>query len=129
MIESGDGRAALRDEIASFYRGFGQPEALLAAFRSAALLVPITADGRLSTTPYGGVEWVCGFTGEPDFARYVLARGLGVQENHRYHTIFGADLADWAERRAGVPTGVLVDIAGAAPMAFPPDIAEEADEQ
>ncbi|MFC8527210.1 hypothetical protein [Nocardia sp. NPDC057227] len=128
MTESGDGRSALRDEIAAFYRGFGQPGALLAAFRSAALLVPITADGRLSTTRYGGVEWVCGFTGEHDFARYVLARGLGVDGNHRYHTVFGADLADWAERRAGAPTGVLVDIAGAAPMAFPPEIAEGEDE-
>lgn len=129
MTISGDGRAGLRAEIASFYRGFGQPDALLTAFRSAALLVPITGDDRLLTTRFGGVEWVCGFTGEHDYARYVLARGLDADTDYRYRTIFGAHLADWAGRRTATPTGVLVDIAGAAPMAFPPQIANSEDDR
>ncbi|MCC3330932.1 SseB family protein [Nocardia abscessus] len=123
------GRDALRGEIAAFYGGFGQPEALLAAFRSAALLVPVSADDRVQVSQVGGIDWLCAFTSVTEYARYVMARGRmidgGIEPDrqYRYHSLLGSRLLAYAESR-DQPTGVAVDVVGSAPMAFPPDVTE-----
>ncbi|WP_067651601.1 hypothetical protein [Nocardia harenae] len=127
MAESGGGCTALRAEIASFYSGFGEANSLMSAFRSAALLIPITADDQLVTSRFGGIDWVCAFTSEHEYARYVLSRGYDDATTYRYHTLLGGRVADWFDSRAAHPTGVVVDIAGTAPMAFPPEIQEGAE--
>ncbi|MGK8524392.1 hypothetical protein ACRS6B_23835 [Nocardia asteroides] len=124
-----DGRDALRGEIAAFYSGFGQPEALRSAFRHAALLVPVTDDDRVYVSHLGGIDWLCAFTSLEEYARYTKARAdrtngdIAADREYRYHTLRGWRLLDYAESR-DKPTGVAVDVVGSAPMAFPPDVAD-----
>ncbi|MFI6217711.1 SseB family protein [Nocardia brasiliensis] len=124
-----DGRGILRGEIAAFYAGFGQAEALQAAFRQAALFVPVTDDERVCTSQVGGVDWLCAFTSIEEYARYMTARGYLAEEGieadreYRYHTLAGWRLLDYAES-CKQPTGIAVDIVGSAPMAFPPEVTE-----
>lgn len=127
-------RSALRAEIAAFYDGFGQPEALRATVRAAALYVPLTGGDRLATFRFRGIDWVCGFTSLEEYARFMVARaqrsGTGIRPGteYRYHTLYGWRLLDYAESQDEL-TGLTVDISGTAPMAFPPEraIAEGTD--
>lgn len=124
-----DGLAALRDEIRSYYAGFGQPVLLRTALREAALLVPVTDDDRVFLLRSGGLRWLCAFTTVEEYARYTMARetmtagGVVADRQYRYHTFRGARLVAYAERQED-PTGITVDIAGRAPMAFPPNVME-----
>ncbi|WP_194824801.1 hypothetical protein [Nocardia sp. XZ_19_231] len=126
-MSDGDGRDRLRAEIADFYAGFGQPAALLAAFRQAALLVPLTADDRVFFSPLGGVDWLCTFTSIEEYARFMVARGhlqdggVDLAREYRHHWLFGWRLQDYVEAR-DEPAGITIDIVGSAPMAFPPDV-------
>ncbi|WP_245745773.1 hypothetical protein [Nocardia altamirensis] len=125
-VPVGDGDSAeLRAEIAAFYQGFGQPGALLSAFRRSAVLVPLTEDDRVSTHRLGGIDWLYVFTTPEEYAAFVRAAGVQAGREYRYHSIFGRRLLDKFVHRQAEPTGVLVDIAGAAPMAFPPELEEE----
>lgn len=83
--------------------------AWLEAFRDTRVLVPRTADGWL-TADFGGVRWVLAFSGEPELARYALARGEGDRE-WAYERVLGAHLLDVAVPAAGVPCGVALDAA------------------
>ncbi|MFI6871563.1 hypothetical protein [Nocardia sp. NPDC050406] len=127
-MAEGDGRAALLAEIEAFYAGFGQAESLTAAFRDAALLVPVSDDRRILLSRYGGVAWVYGFTSEAEYARYIAARRAQPDASedppYRFHTLFGRRLVDWFAAHGDEPTGIVVNIAGAQPMAFPPDLSE-----
>ena len=123
MADEGD-PADLRSEVAAFYSGFGQPELLLAAFRRAALYVPLTEDDRVSTCAVGGVRWLCAFTDVAELAGWLSQRGVHPDGEYRYHTLLGWRLADYAGAQSD-PTGVLVDAAGAAPIAFPPAVDED----
>lgn len=124
-----DGLAVLRDEIGSYYAGFGQPTALRSALREAALLVPVTDDDRVFLVRSGGLGWVCAFTAVEEYARYMLARetmtagGIVPERQYRYHTFRGSRLLEYAAQQEE-PTGIAVDIAGRAPMAFPPEVTE-----
>ncbi|MEU4311421.1 SseB family protein [Nocardia sp. NPDC024068] len=124
-----DGLAVLRDEIRSYYAGFGQPASLRTALREAALLVPLTDDDRLFLLRSGGLRWLCAFTTIEEYARYTMARatmtegGVAADRQYRYHTFWGARLLAYTERQED-PTGIAVDIAGRAPMAFPPNVME-----
>jgi hypothetical protein len=118
----GNGIAALRAEISAFYAGFGDPGALRAAFRNAALLVPTTGDGRITGSEQDGVVWICAFTGPEEYARYLAARGtVGAEQEYPYHTLFGWRLTDHTAL-LDRPPGVAVDICGSAPMTFPPQL-------
>ncbi|WP_406272432.1 SseB family protein [Nocardia sp. NBC_00881] len=123
MAEFNSG-GALRAEIAAFYAGFGQPEVLQAAFRQAALLVPLVDDDRLYVSRVGGVDWICAFTGVEEYAQYMAARGVAGDQQYRYHSLLGSRLAQYAAGRSE-PTGVAVDITGSAPMAFPPQVSDD----
>lgn len=128
IVES-DGAAVLRDEIRSYYAGFGQPTALRSALQEAVLLVPVTEDDRVFRVRSGGLGWLCAFTAVEEYARYMLARetmtagGIVPDRQYRYHTFLGSRLLEYAERQEE-PTGITVDIAGRAPMAFPPGVTE-----
>lgn len=119
------GCSALLAEIDAFYQGFGQPGALTDAFRSAVLFVPLTDDDRVPTSKVEGIDWVCAFTSEHEYARYLVARGEG-GETRRYHTLFGWRIVDELIPMSARPTGVVVDIVGSSPMAFPPAVDEVA---
>ncbi|WP_433620942.1 SseB family protein [Nocardia sp. CA-120079] len=118
-----DGSHALRSEIAAFYAGFGQPEVLCAAFEQALLVVPLIDQDRVFTSRAGGIDWICAFTSVEAYARYMSARGVEPDQQYRYHTLLGSRLAEYAASRSE-PTGVAVDMAGTAPMAFPPNVSE-----
>ncbi|KQY37589.1 MULTISPECIES: SseB family protein [Nocardia] len=128
MMSDGDGRDRLRAEIAAFYAGFGQPAALLAAFRQAALLVPLTADDRVFFSQVGGVDWLCAFTSIEEYARFMVTRGhlqdngIDADREYRHHWLFGRRLQEYVDSRTE-PAGIAIDIVGSAPMAFPPDVA------
>jgi len=116
---------ALLAEMDAFRQGFGQPAQLTEALRSALLLVPLTDDGRLLTSTFGGLNWVCAFTGEQEYARYLLARDEQGGPC-RFHTVFGWRLLDVLVPTVPGPAGVVIDIAGATPMAFPPNVEDVA---
>ncbi|WP_327116947.1 hypothetical protein OHB12_06140 [Nocardia sp. NBC_01730] len=112
--------ALLRSEIAAFYAGFGQPEALRAAFSDAVVVVALTGDDRLLVSEFGRVDWLLAFTSVDEFAHYMTARGVAPGSEYRYHTLLGRRIVDEFTARCARPTGVAIDIAGVAPIAFPP---------
>ncbi|QKT11308.1 SseB family protein [Rhodococcus sp. W8901] len=107
-------------EIDAFYQGFGQPNALFDAFRRAPLLVPLTAENRVWSSEIRDLGWVPAFTSEREFARHALTRGERIEA--RYHTLFGWRIVEQVLPSFDRQTGVVVDVAGARPMAFPPDL-------
>ncbi|WP_280474554.1 hypothetical protein [Nocardia asiatica] len=120
-VQAVDGSCGvLRSEIAAFYAGFGQPNVLRTAFLDAVLVVGMSDDGRLVVSEFGGVDWVCAFTSVEEFARYMTARGVAQDRDYRYHTLLGRRIVEEFTPRCRRPTGVVIDVAGAAPMAFPP---------
>lgn len=134
------GCAELVAQVDAYYKGEGDPVALLGALRDATLLLPVLADGRVARRRFGGARWVCVFTGEDEFALYAAARRGGAKLG-RFDRVVGADLLDglagivgrerprgWragvlralvSGSRAGATVGIAVDIAGATPTAFP----------
>ncbi|MFC4128665.1 hypothetical protein [Nocardia rhizosphaerae] len=114
--------ARLRAEIDAFYAGFGAPGALMAAFESSALLVPLIGpEDRIFTLSSGGVAWVCAFTGVGEYAQFMSARGVDAGQEYRFHTFLGRRLRAFAQDQRD-PTGVAVDMLGSHPMAFPPEV-------
>ncbi|MGW0042559.1 SseB family protein [Rhodococcus sp. NPDC003348] len=120
MGEHDDGRTVLRAEIEAFRQGFGQPDLLTAALRAAVVLLPVTDDDRILISTVRGVDWVCAFTDEAEYTAYLHARREAASV--RYRALFGRRLLDEIVPALPRPTGVVIDAAGAAPMAFPPDL-------
>ncbi len=118
MVESG--RAVLRGEIEAFRQGFGHPRLLTAALRDAPVLLPVTGDDRILISTVRGVDWLCVFTDEAQYAAYRTARGDTASA--RYRTLPGRRILDDIVPALTRPTGVVVDAAGGSPMAFPPDV-------
>ncbi|WP_241565955.1 SseB family protein [Prescottella agglutinans] len=119
----GGGCADLVAEIDAFYQGFGQPDALLEAFRQARLLVPLTAENRVWSSEIRELGWLPVFTSEHELARHTLARGE--QTAARYHALFGWRIVEHVLPSFDRPTGVVVDAGGSRPMAFPPGLEPE----
>ncbi|APE38796.1 hypothetical protein BOX37_27955 [Nocardia mangyaensis] len=116
--------ARLRAEIAAFYAGFGVPGELAAAFEASALLVPLAGpEDRVFTLESGGAGWLCAFTSINEYAHFMAARGVVADQTYRFHTFLGKRLREFAAAQPE-PTGVAVDMLGAAPMAFPPELDE-----
>lgn len=99
---------ALVEQIAAYHERRGDPDALLAAFREALVLVPEVE------TEYGGLRWWHAFTGERELARWAAARGEGGRE-WSYVRSRGERLLTAIEGR---PAGIMVDAAGERPMSF-----------
>ena len=98
----------LVEQIVAYHERRGDPEARLAAFRGALVLVPAVR------TEYGGLEWWHAFTDEVELARYAQARGEEDRE-WEYVTTRGERLLTAIEGR---PAAIMVDAAGDRPMAF-----------
>lgn len=114
----------LVSEIAAFYAGFGQSAELFAALRSSTVVVPLIDEDQILHLHLGGLEWVCAFTGIPEWAQFTAARGVDSDREYRFHTMRGGRLWDYAAARER-PTGVAVDVLGSAPMMFPPTVADD----
>ncbi|MGN2638311.1 hypothetical protein ACTD5D_19375 [Nocardia takedensis] len=115
----------LRAEIAAFYSGFGVGGELVEALESSVLLVPLTEPGdRVFTVESGGVAWLCAFTGVIEYGRFMVARGVVDEQVYRFHTFVGRRLREFAAAQPD-PTGVAVDMLGARPMSFPPEVSDE----
>ncbi|MFD4468320.1 SseB family protein [Rhodococcus sp. NPDC058505] len=121
MGDSADGCARWRAEVEAFRQGFGHPGQLTAALRDAPVLLPVTPDDRLLISTVRGVDWLCVFTGEAQYAAYLDARGAAAFA--RYRALPGGRVLDEIAAALPRPTGVVVDAAGPTPMAFPPDTA------
>ncbi|MVU78265.1 hypothetical protein GPX89_13550 [Nocardia sp. ET3-3] len=119
--------AVLRSEIAAFYAGFGQPDLLRRAYDDAVLVIPLAEGDDVYTSRVLGIDWICAFTSIEEYARYMVARGVLEDQEYRYQRLLGARLTAWAAARPE-PTGVSVDCVGTQPVAFPPELADEAEE-
>ncbi|MFJ1752746.1 hypothetical protein [Kitasatospora sp. NPDC088134] len=111
--------AGLVHQLRMTHAGVGDPELLLAAFRSALLYLPQDGRGTVWAGDQGGIRWVHAFTGEDEMAAFAARRGHREPEL-AYLTVRGRRLLEQVGRAAGVPTGVALDAAGATPMLFPP---------
>jgi hypothetical protein len=109
--------SALAGQIAAVHRGHGHGEALVRAFRRAAVLVPLAAGDLPISAVHGGVRWIYAFTGEAELAAFAEARRDVPGD---YATIRGARLLDAVVPQQDGPTGVALDVAGAYPMMLPP---------
>lgn len=110
-------RLDLLDEVDAFRLGFGRSQSLTAAIRDAVLLVPVIDDRILITTLHG-IDWICAFTDEQQFARHLAARGELVDAH--YQCVLGSRVFDTLIPSLPEPTGVFVDIASEMPLGFPP---------
>lgn len=137
--EAGDGpaigvavlqRATLRAEIRDLYDGQGDVERLLAAFRAAALYVPLVEDEPMCSVETDGVQWLYAFTSTGELERFARARaevgsrpGL-VAGRIAYWTALGSRLLDIAVPAAvaetRTPVGVAVDVGGVRSFLLPP---------
>ncbi|MFC8433199.1 hypothetical protein [Streptomyces sp. NPDC057253] len=123
-------RARLAAEIHDLYDGRGSGERLLAAFRAAALYVPLVEDEPMCSAAVDGVQWLYAFTAAGELERFARARAEApkqpgpVSGRIAYWTVLGSRLLDVAvpvavaETRAA--TGVSVDVAGVRPLLMPP---------
>ncbi|MEW2412880.1 hypothetical protein AB0953_04005 [Streptomyces sp. NPDC046866] len=91
----------------------------LADFRSRVLLVPLDERGGLWTSPFGGIDWICAFTGEEHLARFAEARGETDRE-WPYRRLVGARILDEVVPAVDFPCGVAWNPAGPEGMVFPP---------
>ncbi|QUQ70351.1 SseB family protein [Kutzneria sp. CA-103260] len=99
---------ALVGEITAYHERRGDPEALLAAFREALVLVPEVE------TEHGGLRWWHAFTDERELAMFARARGEGDRE-WSYVKTRGERLLQAIKGRNAA---IMVDAAGERPMAF-----------
>ncbi|MFJ9645768.1 hypothetical protein ACWEPM_03265 [Streptomyces sp. NPDC004244] len=110
--------AAADSENAAAYAREGVLERL-ADFRSRVLLVPLDERGGLWTSPFGGIDWICAFTGEEHLARFAEARGETDRE-WPYRRLVGARILDEVVPAVDFPCGVAWNPAGPDGMVFPP---------
>ena len=94
--------------------GRGEGEAMVEAFRTTVVLVPLEPDGLLTAADVGGIRWVFAFTSPAELAAWTLARGGDGDAEQPYLTTLGRRLLTVA------PVGVALDVAGDRPMLLPP---------
>jgi SseB protein N-terminal domain len=114
----------LFEESAATYAGYGNPPSLLQAARESLLWLPVDEEAQPLCVDAGGVAWVCAFTSERELAEFGIQRGEADQE-WSYLTMRGSRLFDEVIAACPVPTGVAVNVAGAQPMMFPPEMDDE----
>ncbi|MER6288061.1 SseB family protein [Streptomyces sviceus] len=140
-------RATLAAEIHDLYDGRGDGDRLLAAFRAAALYVPL-AEGDAEAASVSaadvsgaqeqamcsgesdGVRWLYAFTSATELERFARTRvEAGTDPGWasgrvRYWTVLGSRLLDVAVPAAVIetrtPTGVAVDVGGIRQFLMPP---------
>ncbi|MFF7135107.1 hypothetical protein RKD27_003498 [Streptomyces sp. SAI-126] len=140
-------RATLAAEIHDLYDGMGDGDRLLAAFRAAALYVPLaegdaeavsvgaaaisgTQDQAMCSGESDGVRWLYAFTSPTELERFARTRAEAGTDpgwasgRIRYWTVLGSRLLDVAVPAAvietRIPTGVAVDVGGIRQFLMPP---------
>lgn len=110
--------SVLQAEIQMVHRGIGDSDALLSAARSSVLYVPLWGEDSMMAGEQDGITWIYGFTTPGELAEFFLRRGRGDQPV-RYLTVRGDRLLDVAVPAIEGAGGLVVDVAGTAPMLFP----------
>ncbi|MFK4098829.1 hypothetical protein ACI2L1_01830 [Streptomyces sp. NPDC019531] len=123
-------RATLTAEIHDLYDGQGDGDRLLAAFRAAALYVPLAENEPICSAETDGVQWLYAFTSTTEVERFARARAEAGTDpgwasgRIRHWTVLGSRLLDIAVPAAvtetRTPTGVAVDVGGIRPLLMPP---------
>ncbi|MFJ4202369.1 hypothetical protein ACIP2Y_22475 [Streptomyces sviceus] len=123
-------RATLAAEIHDLYGGQGDGDRLLAAFRAAALYVPLAGSEPVCSVETDGVQWLYAFTSTTELERFARARAETGNDSGwtsgrvRYWTVLGSRLLDVAVPAAvtetRIPTGVAVDVGGIRQLLMPP---------
>lgn len=123
-------RATLTAEIHDLYDGQGDGGRLLAAFRAAALFVPLVEGEPMCSVEADGVQWLFAFTSAGELERFARTRAANNTDpgpasgRIPYWTVLGSRLLDIAVPAAvagtRAPTGVAVDVGGARPLLMPP---------
>ncbi|WP_311765341.1 hypothetical protein [Streptomyces zingiberis] len=92
---------------------------MVGEFRRTVVLLPLSG-GRCMTGRLGGIRWIYAFTGEPQLARFALARGPMPGERRQpggpggpweYASVLGARVLDVLVPGSDGPTGVAIDVA------------------
>jgi hypothetical protein len=91
----------------------------LADFRTGRVLLPLDEGGGPLTVPFGGIDWICVFTGEDALARFARARDEAGRD-WSYVRVAGAGLLDHVIPAVDFPCGIAVDTAGPEPVFYPP---------
>jgi hypothetical protein len=107
------------EQIAGYWSGHGDPQALVGEFRATRVLCPLTDRGELWSAQWEGVSWLYAFTSEQSLARFARARDAGAQR-WEFARIEGGRLLDLGVPALDGPAGVAVDVGSARPMLFPP---------
>jgi hypothetical protein len=95
-------RAMLADEIHDLYDGQSHGDRLLAAFRAAALYVPLAESEPVCSAETDGVQWLYAFTSPTELERFARTRvEAGTDPGWasgriRYWTVLGSRLLDVA---------------------------------
>lgn len=122
-------RSELIAEIQDLYVGHGDAEALLTAFRAAAVYVPLWGPEAMWSGEAEGVRWLYAFTSEGELERFMRAQAAQAPSRApggsvSYWTVFGARLLDVAvpemTAQTQIPSGVALDVAGGRPLCLPP---------
>ncbi|MYT08142.1 MULTISPECIES: hypothetical protein [Streptomyces] len=123
-------RATLAAEIHDLYDGQGDGDRLLAAFRAAALYVPLAESEPACSVETDGVQWLYAFTSTTELKRFARARAetgndFGWASGRiRYWTVLGSRLLDIAVPAAvtetRTATGIAVDVGGIRQLLMPP---------
>ncbi|MFF7641055.1 SseB family protein [Streptomyces canus] len=123
-------RAMLTAEIHDLYDGQGDGDRLLAAFRAAALYVPLAGSEPVCSVETDGVQWLYAFTSTTELERFARGRAEAGTDpgwasgRIRYWTVLGSRLLGVAVPAAvtetRTPTGVAVDAGGIRPLLMPP---------
>lgn len=111
--------SALVSEIAAVHAGRVDGPELIQAFRTAAVLVPVTGDSVLTVDDEHGIRWVLAFTDRLALAQWARLRGEGDREV-TYRSVFGWRLLDVVIPALGGPAGVAVDVGSSLPLLLPP---------
>lgn len=107
-------------EAALFYRGEGDGQRLVEAFRVSRVVLQVLEDPlRIVTLPARGLSWVPVFTDPEGLARFLRARGEGDREA-RFVTVSGAHVLDVYLPALPGPMGVVVDPLSRSPVVLPP---------
>ncbi len=76
-MECEAGAGALVAEIEASFDEMPRPQRLVAAFRSADLLVPVIRPGAVISVDYGGITWLPVFTDVGELRYWLESRGDG----------------------------------------------------
>jgi hypothetical protein len=106
-------------ERTAFFAGFGDGAALVAALRSADLVLPLDIDGDVFTWMWSDLPWLTVFTDVRRCAAFAEAAGRD-PDAVQICVMPGSVVLDELLDKAPTATGLVVDASSADVMVFPP---------